>query len=254
MENKLKFFTKVSNSMFNIKSYPMLAKQTFSSVLGYILILSIIVGGILGVSQFALFNLMEKSSKEILQDEKYKFTLDNGVLEFKNSPYEIEESDIIVIIDTNKSLNDRDSLRSSTVHKDISTVFLKDGIIARSYGQESYMKYSDLFFLQEPIDNSIVINFIDKISPFKYVVLLISIMLIYLRLLIFSIIISIIGIIANKIQGNTMKYIDILKISLFSLTLPTLIQLILPLGFITIVISSLYVVFALSYFRDKEVI
>ena len=51
---------------------------------------------------------------------------------------------------------------------------------------------------------------------------------------------------SNKMNGSKLKYKEIFIISLYSLTLPMIVKLIIPIGSLTIIISGIYVVMVIS--------
>lgn len=251
MKGRFSFFSKARIAMFSIRSYPIFIRDKFNKVLGYALILSLLVGSVFGVSQFALFSLLEDGAQKIIQDDTFRFKLENGVLDFENSPYQLEESNSIVIIDTDKSLMDEESLRSIIVHKDMAVVILNDGIIARTYGEEYVMKYNDIPLLPQYINNEIISGLISDMSPVKYILFIASVLITYIKLLVYAVIVSLVGLIVSKIQRIGIGYINILKLSIYSLTSPMVVQLMFPIGSLMLVISSFYVILSISYVRSE---
>ena len=92
----------------------------------YVLLLSVIIGLVQGVMGAVLISGIEKTTKMILEEDEVQFEMKDGVLDFKNSPLKEEEVQALLYIDTNKDIDDLDSLRSITVHKDTVTVLLRD--------------------------------------------------------------------------------------------------------------------------------
>ena len=180
MEEKLNFLSRLKISIFKVKQYSLFLKEGLNKSMVYILMLSIIVGFILGVSQFSVLTTLEKSTKVLLEQEDFKFEVNDGILDFKDSPYKQEEGPSVVIIDSNKTLADSESFRSVTIHKDMSSVFLKDGIVARLNGTEYKIKYSDTPLLDNNINNEVAINALNKAKPIKYVTVICMILITYL--------------------------------------------------------------------------
>ena len=246
MEEKLNFLSRLKISIFKVKQYSLFLKEGLNKSMVYILMLSIIVGFILGVSQFSMLTTLEKSTKVLLEQEDFKFEVNDGILDFKDSPYKQEEGPSVVIIDSNKTLADSESFRSITIHKDMSSVFLKDGIVARLNGTEYKIKYSDTPLLDNNINNEVAINALNKAKPIKYVTVICMILITYLVALFNGLLISLAGIMSNKMNGSKLKYKEIFIISLYSLTLPMIVKLIIPIGSLTIIISGIYVVIVIS--------
>lgn len=252
MEEKLNFLSRLKISIFKVKQYPLFLKEGLNKSIGYIFILSIIVGTILGVSQFTMLTTLEKSTKVLLNQEDFKFEMNNGILDFKSSPYKEEEGSTVVIIDSNKTLADSESLREITVHKDMSSVFLKDGIVVRINGVEYKVKYSDTSLLDKNINNEVALNALNRAKPIKYIAFILTIVITYVASLFNALLISLAGVMSNKMNGSKLKYKDIFRISIYSLTLPMIAKLIIPIGSLSIIISSVYVVIAISNISKEE--
>lgn len=116
----------------NPKKYVYLNKEKLSKAFLYVLLLSVIIGLVQGVMGAVLISGIEKTTKMILEEDEVQFEMKDGVLDFKNSPLKEEEGQALLYIDTNKDIDDLDSLRSITVHKDTVTVLLRDGFMVKS--------------------------------------------------------------------------------------------------------------------------
>lgn len=252
MENKLSFLSKLKISMFKIKQYPLFLKEGLNKAITYILILSIFIGMILGSLQFATLTVLEKSAKILLEQEEFKFEMSNGVLDFKSTPYKEEEGSDVVVIDSNITLDDSSSIRNITVHKDRSVAFLKDGMISRLNGTEYKFKYIDIPFLDKNINNEVLINVLQKAKPVKYLVFIFVILITYIVAMFNALLISLAGIISNKMNGSNLQYKDILKMSMYSLTLPMILKFIIPIGSLSILISAMYVTIAIGNISREE--
>ena len=86
----IKFFNKVKISITSIKGYRELLKDSLSKAILYSIILSLIVGSFLGVFSFITAGKIQKSMKDLISSEKFKFTLEDGILNFENSPIKKE--------------------------------------------------------------------------------------------------------------------------------------------------------------------
>ncbi|MDZ4907147.1 DUF1189 family protein, partial [Clostridium perfringens] len=149
--------------------YKELLRLSFSKALIYSILLSILVGVVTGIAQFAAINLVQKASRNALTDDKFSFEMKDGVLNFNESPIIKEKGKLILLIDTNKSLEDEESVRKIVIHKDISTVIFKDGISVRNNYQKVTYKYKELP-LPQNFDNELIIKAIDAMKPLKYIV------------------------------------------------------------------------------------
>ncbi|MGL4949550.1 MAG: DUF1189 family protein [Anaeroplasmataceae bacterium] len=252
MKEKMNFLTRVKISTVKVKNYSLLIKDGLGKAFVYMLILSILVGSVLGVIQFTVLNKIEKEAIKLLQQEDFKFEISNNILDFKKSPYKQEKGRSIVIIDSNKNLDDVESFKSVTVHKDISYVFLADGFVTRIDSSEFKLKYSEIPFIDGNINNELVIKTLNELKPVKYIMVLAMIFVTYIIAIVKALLISLAGLMSNSMTGANLKYEDILKLSIYALTLPMILEFIIPIGSYSIIVAGLYLIIAISSIKKEQ--
>ena len=235
----------------NPKKYVYLNKEKLSKAFLYVLLLSVIIGLVQGVMGAVLISGIEKTTKMILEEDEVQFEMKDGVLDFKNSPLKEEEGQAILYIDTNKDIDDLDSLRSITVHKDTVTVLLRDGFMVKSGSESVTQKYSDLGLDLINFNNDFVISIIEKLDIVKYIIIPIMIVVNFVQLLMYALFISLMGILSNLISNRKMYYNRVFNLALYSVTLPTIINLIFPIGVYSILIGGIILMFGLSFINDN---
>lgn len=235
----------------NPKKYVYLNKEKLSKAFLYVLLLSVIIGLVQGVMGAVLISGIEKTTKMILEDDEVQFEMKDGVLDFKNSPLKEEEGQALLYIDTNKDIDDLDSLRSITVHKDTVTVLLRDGFMVKSGSESVTQKYSDLGLDLINFNNDFVISIIEKLDIVKYIIISIMIVVNFVQLLMYALFISLMGILSNLISNRKMSYNRVFNLALYSVTLPTIINLIFPIGVYSILIGGIILMFGLSFINDN---
>lgn len=235
----------------NPKKYVYLNKEKLSKAFLYVLLLSVIIGLVQGVMGAVLISGIEKTTKMILEEDEVQFEMKDGVLDFKNSPLKEEEGQALLYIDTNKDIDDLDSLRSITVHKDIVTVLLRDGFMVKSGSESVTQKYSDLGLDLINFNNDFVISIIEKLDIVKYIIIPIMIVVNFVQLLMYALFISLMGILSNLISNRKMYYNRVFNLALYSVTLPTIINLIFPIGVYSILIGGIILMFGLSFINDN---
>lgn len=235
----------------NPKKYVYLNKEKLSKAFLYVLLLSVIIGLVQGVMGAVLISGIEKTTKMILEEDEVQFEMKDGVLDFKNSPLKEEEGQALLYIDTNKDIDDLDSLRSITVHKDTVTVLLRDGFMVKSGSESVTQKYSDLGLDLINFNNDFVISIIEKLDIVKYIIIPIMIVVNFVQLLMYSLFISLMGILSNLISNRKMYYNRVFNLALYSVTLPTIINLIFPIGVYSILIGGIILMFGLSFINDN---
>ena len=235
----------------NPKKYVYLNQEKLSKAFLYVLLLSVIIGLVQGVMGAVLISGIEKTTKMILEEDEVQFEMKDGVLDFKNSPLKEEEGQALLYIDTNKDIDDLDSLRSITVHKDTVTVLLRDGFMVKSGSESVTQKYSDLGLDLINFNNDFVISIIEKLDIVKYIIIPIMIVVNFVQLLMYALFISLMGILSNLISNRKMYYNRVFNLALYSVTLPTIINLIFPIGVYSILIGGIILMFGLSFINDN---
>lgn len=246
-----KFIKKVKISILKVNSYDELIKEKLSSAIIYALLLSITLGSIVGVYGSYIIREAKNQMISILEEDKNKFILDNGVLAFENSPIKYEEGKFILYVDTNKTKNEIDSLRSILVHKDYSIAVLKDGIVidANGYVQDyTFIEDGNVF------ENQDFINIINKFGFLGSFIFIIMIIQIFIGMIIDALLLSIVAQVINKLENLRMSYENIFKICIHSITFATIINQITYLNSLGFLISSLYVFIAMKNIKKKYLI
>ena len=250
MNEKISFINKLRISITSIKGYKELIKGKISQVIIYSILLSLIVGAIQGIFSFTTISAMQKTMEKVISLDEFKFTLQDGILNFENSPIKSEEGRNIVYIDTDISLDEKDTIRNIIIHKDVSISILKDGISFRMNGEEYDYNFSEMPLVGK-IDNEMVLKSLSLIGIIKYIAFISAIIMTYINFMINTFILSIVGIILNKINGLGLRYENIFKISVYATTLPTILSVIFPMGSLGFFISGIYLILIVNYLRGE---
>ena len=179
----------------------------------------------------------------------------NGLLSFKSSPIKEEEGQVLLYIDTNKNLDELESLRSITVHKEMVTVLLKDGFMIKGGSENIIGKYSELGLDKIDFDNNFVISLLEKFDVIKYIIIPIIIIFNFVQLIIQALLISLVGLLSSLLGNKKVSYNELLKLSLYAVTLPAIINLIYPIGGYFILIGGIILMFGLTYisvYNEKQ--
>lgn len=250
MNEKISFINKLRISITSIKGYKELIKEKISQVIIYSILLSLIVGAIQGIFSFTTISAMQKTMEKVISSDEFKFTLQDGILNFENSPIKSEEGRNIVYIDTDISLDEKDTIRNIIIHKDVSIAILKDGISCRMNGEEYYYNFSDMPLVGK-IDNEMVLKSLSFIGIIKYIAFISAIIITYINFMINTFILSIVGVILNKINRLGLRYENIFKISVYATTLPTILAVAFPIGSLGFFISGIYLILIVNYLRGE---
>ena len=252
MNDKIKMRNKFIFSI-NPKKYVYLYKEKLSKAFLYVLVLALIIGVIQGAMSAIVISGLEKTTKMILNQDEVQFEMKNGILDFKASPIKEEEGQALLYIDTNKGIEELESLSSITVHKDMVTVLLKDGFMIKGGSENIIHKYSDLGLDKIDFDNAFVIAALEKVGIVKYIIIPIMIIINFVQLIIYSLLISLVGLLSNLIGNRKISYRELFNLSLYAVTLPAIINLIYPIGGYFILVGGIILMFGLSYiFLNNE--
>lgn len=245
------FINKVKISIFKINNYDELIKEKLSSAIIYGLLLSITLGSLVGI--FGSYTIKETKNEiiSILEEDKNKFTLENGVLNLENSPMKYEKGKFILYIDTDKEKSEIDSLRSILIHKDYSIAILKDGVVidANGYIQEyTFMNNEEIFKNQDLISS---INRFGFLGNFIFIIMIIQI---FIGMIIDTLLLSVVAQLINKLENVRISYGDIFKVCIHSITFATIINQITYLNSLGFLISGFYVIVAMKSIKKKYLI
>ena len=245
MESKKSFF---KDFIFTIKpkKYIELMNRKFLRAFMHIIVVALILGLIQGCISIGLFTSVEKIFTEGLKSEELNFELKDGILNFKNSPYKEEEGQLLLLIDTDKNVNEIDSLKNIIVHKEVVSVFLKDGILIKNGEEKISITYDELGLSKEYLDNKILLEQIEKLKIVKYLLIPIAIVMQFILLIICGLLVSLVGVLSNYLYKTKIAYKYIFKLSLYAITFPSVLTLFIPSIGIVVMAGGFILSFAIS--------
>lgn len=238
----------------NPKKYSYLVKDKLGKAFLYLFILATIFGIFQGITLVKTIGVVEKVVSKAYQDGKLNFEMKNGLLDFKSQPYKEEQGSVLLLVDTDKTIDNVDSLRNITVHKDLSTVILKDGIVIKNGSKEIAYKYSDLGLDRVDFSSDLIHLFIEELGVIKYFMIPIIIIIKFIDMLYYALMMSLAGLISMLLNKQRLSYGNIYKLSMYSITAPTVLGLILPLGKYTLFIGGLILIFGINFVMYDDII
>jgi len=225
MTNKTNVFVKLIKSIHNVSEFPKYMKEGLGRAIFYILILCLIIGGAKGIADSININISANETIEKLQDDKYKFTIKDGVMDVATSPVKIENNRTVIYIDKDTTLAQANNLRSITVNSDVYVLILKDGIVANS--TEVKTTYKDMG-IEKEIDNKFIINLITNFKiPVFLIVIILTIVKIFIGYLMTTIFISTFSLISSKLLKLDLKLGELFSLVAYIGTLPNILIVIL---------------------------
>jgi Protein of unknown function (DUF1189) len=250
MKEKIRFRDIFKISLFKISKYKELTKLSILRVITYLLLISTIVGAAVGLNKTMLYSKVQKEIVDSLDKEEYAFEMREGNLDFKNSPVKVEEGQFILYIDTKKGLDDIEALRSKLIHKDFAVAILKDGIAANINGEKISNTYKEMYI--QNLNNEGLIESFKFANVFKYSIMIVYILKVFFDMIINAIFLSFAVFITARVQRVSLKYDDIYKLSICSMTLPVIFELVYPLGSLSVFVGGIYLFLAINKIKKEE--
>ena len=253
MKEKINMIDRFKWSL-NPKKYIYLAKDKLGKAFLYLLILATIFGLFQGITIIRTIGIVEDVISKAYKDGKLNFEMKNGLLDFEASPYKEEQGSTVLLVDTDKTVDEVDSLRNITVHKDLSTVILKDGIVIKNGSEDIIYKYADFGLDKVNFNNEVINIFIKELSVIKYFMIPVIIVIKFINMLFYSFIMSLAGMLSMLLNKQRLSYGNIFKLAMYSITVPTLLDLILPLGKYNMFIGGLILIFGINFVIYDDII
>ncbi|MDS0528139.1 DUF1189 domain-containing protein [Clostridium sp. SHJSY1] len=227
--------TKFTNSIYNVKEFPKYIKEGVGKAILYAFILSIFVGGLKGIVNVVSFNKSSNRAIEIMNDDKYKFSIADGKLNIENSPLKIEENNMLIYMDKDININEEDKIRALTVHVDSYVLILKDGIIFDSnINQSSEISkvkatYNELNIV-DGVNNKTLIEMIRGFKiPIIILIFIIYIIQEFIFYLFIALMIAIFSLLPSRIFALDMNLRNLFPLVIYAATLPNILVLILTI-------------------------
>lgn len=258
VENELKtgFFKKVWQSITKIEKYPDMAAEGVGKAISYMAKIVAILAIVLCLGMLYQTYQMVGKAVEYLQNECPEFSYQDGILKVETeSPITIEENSVVgkAIIDTEtQDENKINEYINSLQESGDGIIVLRDKVILKN-GQVSgtiYYEYKEMFeqmgitqFTKQDVIN--YANSSQMISLYVSIFLTIfiySFIMYLLTTLSNAIMLSVLGYLTTWIAKIKMRYVAIFNMSVYALTLSTILNMI----YIAI---NIFIEFNMEYFQ-----
>jgi uncharacterized protein YuzE/large-conductance mechanosensitive channel len=221
---KINFFVRIKKSILNFDFYQTIVKESVGNALGYLVLLSLIIGVLSCIKPVYETNKIVGLVINYFESDIPYFEFNNGELQVKGDmPIVFEEGTSIVVVNTEEELEENildDYQQGVLITK--TKIISKDGIEKREY---SLKDFGTLSFDKESIQ-----NFLPALKMFLIPFIIIGTIIgMIIGKLFSSLFVSLIGFVVNSIIHGNQKYGEIYKIGIYSLTLPTVIKFIVKL-------------------------
>lgn len=241
-ENKMNLFTRFISSTAKFENYRIFAKESAGRAVLYLLMFTLIFGTI-KLSKFIYnFNMAISEGINIISEDMPDFELKDGELFVEGEmPIVIQEDNDIFIIDTSGN-SDESVLNSYST----GVLITKDMIIQKDNSiQTKTVRFAE--FKDFSMNKEKLIKLMPMIRWGNIFIIIFGLLFYFVGKLIHALILSIAAVIINNSKKLNIPYGGLYGISIYALTLPSLIGVAASLAGITIpkfiLISSIIAVF-----------
>ena len=252
-EKKMKFFQRLKKSIFELEDYGFFLSEKLSVAFKYLFLLTLLISLLVTCSVSYMMTKMLNKGMAYLENEFPDFTFSDGVLEtLRYEEGYDEEFDFKIIVDTKSEVNTETvkNYKNKLYQSQNGLVLLKDKFIFSFQGTELENSYTSLIAMP---NESETINFeefnfsnkqemikeINKLGISRIVLsysIIIFLVLIFVNLMFILsdvFVLTLLGLISAKICGVNFKVDPMMTLSIYALTLPTLIDTILDILLLT---------------------
>lgn len=216
-----------------------------------LLITCAIAGGVLGITTTLFVGEAIDIVVDVLEKEENLFEIKDGILNMKKEEVQLENGNTILYINPNKEIKDMDSLRSILIHKDVYSAILKDGVSANISGQKANFKYSDVKVYSN-LNTSTIIKWLNIAQTYKYVIILIQIIIVFVFMMFYSIIIYLLGSLISKLKKVKLSKAKMYKMSILAIIPQGILQITYYTKSLGFLISVLFISLAITSIRNKQ--
>lgn len=238
MVDKTNVFKKFIGSISNVRAVPKYIKEGLGRAVFYAFLLMLVVGLVKGISLGFSFNKYIDEVINTVNDNKYEFKIDNGILEIESEPIIIDEGSTLIYIDDKTDISKSSELNNITVHSDEYILVLKDGVIVSSNDVGNQTVYYKDFLGNEAFTKehmTTILSMVGKISMVVIIVFgLFESIVIYIMN---SLLIAGVSMLTNIMMKLGLKFSEMFSLALYAGTLPALLQLALSIIFPSIYFS-----------------
>lgn len=220
---KMGFFTRIKKSIFNFEEYEKFIEEPLKKAFGYFFKLMAIFSLLITIALTYTVNTNVQKIKTAIETEFPNFKVENNTLNIDGQDifeYYFEDYELQLIMNVSgieNALNENDNC----------ITMLEDRIVIKYRGYAEEIGYNNI----GDVSNQTIVDFFGT-SEWKALYFNICLVMFLLNFILYSIIIlldvvtlSILGLIINTLIRTKFKYQDIVKISIYAMTLPILLYL-----------------------------
>lgn len=242
MENneipKIGFLKRIKTSIFNVEMYDVFAVEKITKALGYFVKLIIVFSLLVSIGITYKFSNMYNTTKDCIKNEIPEFTYRDGILVLQEEQrVDINNENLMVpkiLIDTTEDEAKQEELTNKIKREPLAVLFLKDRVLLNIPQQEETVlyKYEEIAknYNVNEFTKQQLVEFVDSIQASSlyvsfYISAAIYVFFIYIIVIASDVLIlSLLGFATSRLVRMKLKYLPIINISIYSLTLSILLN------------------------------
>ncbi|GFZ34315.1 hypothetical protein CSC2_48410 [Clostridium zeae] len=224
MQKRDNFFKKFLKAIVDVKYYINFNRETLGRAFLYLLIMSILLGGINSIKTVYTATKAISSAVSELNNNNVDFRLENGVMNISSSPFTYKDKDTLIVVDTTKNASEFNMATIKDKSPNTMYVFKDKFIINQENGQNQDVKYSDLGALT--VTKEGVINLIDKLKWLSFLLVPFFMIGMFLGHMFSALVVAVIGILINIFIKAKVEFGNLYKLAIYALTLPTVVDIV----------------------------
>ncbi|MEQ8154185.1 MAG: DUF1189 domain-containing protein [Clostridiaceae bacterium] len=245
---QLNIFNKFIYSIIDIKSYLVFLREKTANGILYILLLSIVFGGIKGYGAAGEVKTYFNNARTYIEQNKSNFKLQNGKMTIGDKAILKEDGNTLLFIDTSYDYSQYDQKKLAQLNLEnylTSTLIFRDMMIINNNGKQTVEKFSDFNF---NIDADMAISLLSSTNIVSAALITIIVLQGFIGNLLLAVILAVTGLASAYWLKSKIRFKGLYRISLYALTLPIIMDMVLFLLKVSVpFFDIIYFVIALTY-------
>ncbi|MBN2077789.1 MAG: DUF1189 domain-containing protein [Spirochaetes bacterium] len=255
--NGQNFFITAIQAVYRFGNYALLRKIPMGNAFLYLLVFCALFGAISSVNLYRNLEVGVGDIQKAFNEKAPEFSLtEKGIHVDAKMPFVTKTEDTIIVIDTSRPISRKvlEGYEKGVLVERNKIIYKRDMIRTEEYNMEALKSFA-------PITKADIARWISYLRYGIPVVIVFYAVFFYVGKIFWALIVSLFGLIVMSIMKMSLEFGDVFKLSIYSLTMPVILETILEVGGISLpYFVVLYLGIALLYlglgFREikKEVI
>ena len=235
----------------NPGKYILLIKDKIYEALLYLFIVSAVFGSIQGIFYVGSISITESLLEKTLSKSELEFQFTKGILILNKGEWKDDDGENLVYVNTNIAVSQIEEIRNVYVHKNYALIFLRDGFMIKNNLENDIYNYAEVGLGNVSFNNQEAIGYIHYISVGKYLMIPFIILIKYVKEIIYAFLCTLFGVAFVLINKVNLEYKKIFALSIYSLTIPSIIGTIFIINNYELLIGVIILLISLIKIKTK---